>query len=419
MLAKHPLALKFDLSSVKIIMSGAAPLGNDVAQLFKQRFPHVDIRQGFGMTETSPGVAISPANNTKFATCGFLVPNSIAKIADPNTGEALSAGNRGELCVKGPHIMKGYLNNPTATANTIDKDGWMHTGDIAVLDEDGHISIVDRLKELIKYKGFQVPPAELEALLVGHDKIADAAVIGILDPAGQGELPKAYVILQAGADITGDEICEFVKEKVAHYKRLRGGVEFCSAIPKSAAGKILRRQLKMKHFVSAIMTRQKEVNAAMAFEMGSCDASSSVNISEEDKDKFRVQFDQFDLDGNGTIDTEELATLLNNANHFQSDKQVAKIMDVHGADGVINFEQFTRMMAQKADQDKGVSELEQAFKLFDKDGDGSIALYEVKQVVAETHQGLSDKELECMIREADSNGDGTICFEEFKTMMAK
>ncbi len=150
----------------------------------------------------------------------------------------------GELCIRGPSVMLGYLNNPKATANTIDKDGFLHTGDIAEIDEDGYYYIVDRLKELIKYKGFQVAPAELEALLVTHPAVADAAVIGVPNEEA-GELPKAYVVLKEGQkDVTHDDIAKWLESKVTNSKRLRGGVEFIEVIPKSASGKILRRVLK-------------------------------------------------------------------------------------------------------------------------------------------------------------------------------
>ena len=151
-------------------------------------------------------------------------------------------GGRGELWVRGPLVMRGYLNNPEATAATIDADGWLHTGDVAVIDEDGHMTIVDRVKELIKYKGFQVPPAELEALLVTHPDVADVAVIGIPDDEA-GELPKAFIVRAAGAEIAAADLQAFVAEHVATYKQIRV-VEFVDEIPKSASGKILRRVLR-------------------------------------------------------------------------------------------------------------------------------------------------------------------------------
>ncbi len=174
--------------------------------------------------------------------------NAVSKIVDPETGEdieppadeGLSA--TGELWFKGPNVMAGYLNNDDATRETVDADGWLHTGDLAQVDAHGCVYIVDRLKELIKYKGYQVPPAELEALLLSHPGIADAAVIGVRDDEGE-EVPKAYVVKQPGADVTETEVIEFVAGQVAPYKKIRQ-VEFIDAIPKSASGKILRKDLK-------------------------------------------------------------------------------------------------------------------------------------------------------------------------------
>jgi acyl-CoA synthetase (AMP-forming)/AMP-acid ligase II len=170
------------------------------------------------------------------------VPNAEIRLVDPITGEDCDVGGEGELLVRGPMVMKGYLNNPEATAITIDEDGWLHTGDIATVDDHAHVSIVDRVKELIKYKGFQVPPAELEALIITHPKVADVAVIGVPDVEA-GELPKAFVVLQPGAELTAEELQAFVAEHVAPYKRIRI-VEFVDQIPKSPSGKILRRLLR-------------------------------------------------------------------------------------------------------------------------------------------------------------------------------
>ena len=164
------------------------------------------------------------------------------RVVDPETGDDLGIDEDGELWIRGPQRMKGYLNNPEATAITIDEDGWLHTGDIGHVDSDGHFYIVDRLKELIKYKGFQVPPAELEALLLTHPGIADAAVIGVPDEEA-GEVPKAFVVMKPGAEATEDDIKAFVADAVAGYKQLRI-VEFIDSIPKSASGKILRRELR-------------------------------------------------------------------------------------------------------------------------------------------------------------------------------
>ena len=173
------------------------------------------------------------------------MPNSECRLVDPETGEDVGPGGRGELWVKGPNVMKGYLNNAEATAATLDADGYLHTGDVATVSEDGVFTIVDRVKELIKYKGYQVPPAELEALLLTHDKIADAAVIGVKDDEGE-EVPKAFVVKQAaGSDLTADEVMSFVAERIAPHKKVRV-VEFIEEIPKSASGKILRKDLRAR-----------------------------------------------------------------------------------------------------------------------------------------------------------------------------
>jgi acyl-CoA synthetase (AMP-forming)/AMP-acid ligase II len=239
-LSKHPSVDDYDLSSLKTIFSGAAPLDSSLTQACMDRLK-CQIRQGYGMTETSPVTHSSPADHrqVKFGSVGIPAPNTECKIVSLETGEMLGPGKEGELCVRGPQVMKGYLNRPEATVATIDREGWLHTGDIAYADEDGHFYIVDRAKELIKYKGFQVPPAELEGILLTHPAIADAAVIPVPD-AEAGELPKAYVVLKR--DASAEEIMEFVAERVAPYKKIRS-VEFIDKIPKSAAGKILRRVL--------------------------------------------------------------------------------------------------------------------------------------------------------------------------------
>jgi len=178
----------------------------------------------------------------KPGSIGILIPSTESRIVDPETGKDLGLGEDGEIWVRGPQVMPGYLNNEKATKDTIDDEGWLHTGDIGHVDADGHFTIVDRLKELIKFKGFQVPPAELEALLVTHPSVADAAVIGIPDDEA-GELPKAFVVLKDGENVSADDIKQFVAAKVATYKQVRL-LEFVDAIPKSASGKILRRMLR-------------------------------------------------------------------------------------------------------------------------------------------------------------------------------
>jgi len=173
---------------------------------------------------------------------GPPAPNTECKLVDPATGDELGPRQEGEVCVRGPQIMMGYLNNPEATARTIDQDKWLHTGDIGYVDENGHFFIVDRVKELIKYKGFQVAPAELEALLLTHPAVADAAVIPCHDDEA-GEVPKAFVVLKGEA--SAEELMEFVAAQVAPHKKIRA-LEFIDQIPKSLSGKILRRVLVEK-----------------------------------------------------------------------------------------------------------------------------------------------------------------------------
>jgi acyl-CoA synthetase (AMP-forming)/AMP-acid ligase II len=239
-LSKSPVVDSYDLSTLGMIFCGAAPLDENLTRACMERL-NCQIRQGYGMTETSPVTHSSPSDpaKVKFGSVGVCAPNTECKIIDLETGSALGPNNEGEICVRGPQVMKGYLNRAEATAHTIDSEGWLHTGDIGYVTEDNHFFIVDRAKELIKYKGFQVPPAELEAILLTHQAIADAAVIPCLDDEA-GEVPKAFVVLRGEA--TPDEIIAFVNERVAPYKKIRS-VEFIDKIPKSASGKILRRML--------------------------------------------------------------------------------------------------------------------------------------------------------------------------------
>jgi len=238
-LAKHPLVDQFDLSSLRQVLSGAAPLGGDLAVQAAERIG-CDVVQGYGMTELSPVSHATRAGDFKPGSIGTLVPNAEARIVDASGTDV--DGGEGELWIRGPLVMKGYLNKPDATAATIDDDGWLHTGDVATIDADEHYFIVDRVKELIKYKGFQVPPAELEALIVTHPAVADVAVIGVPDDEA-GEIPKAFVVCKPGESVTEAQIQEFVGQHVAHYKQVRL-VEFVDEIPKSASGKILRRMLR-------------------------------------------------------------------------------------------------------------------------------------------------------------------------------
>lgn len=259
LLAKHPLVLDYDLSSLRMINSGAAPLTKELVSAVWTRLK-LPIKQGYGLSETSPVTHVQQWEDWESAmgSCGKLVPNMTAKyIADDGVTE-LPPGQTGELWVKGPNVMMGYLNNPTATKNSITEDGYFKTGDVGHVDKDGHFYITDRVKELIKYKGFQVAPAELEGLIAAHPKVDDVAVTGIYSAALASEVPRAYIVLAKGVEAskqTEEELIAFVQSKVAQHKRLRGGVRFVPEIPKSASGKILRRVLKAE---AAEEERKKE-----------------------------------------------------------------------------------------------------------------------------------------------------------------
>jgi 4-coumarate--CoA ligase len=240
-LAKHPVVGNYDLSHLRWMLSGAAPLSADLAIECGRRLG-CEVVQGYGMTELSPVSHATPSGMFKPGSVGVTVPHTEVEIVDPGTQARLGVDQDGEVWVRGPQVMKGYLNNESATKATIDDDGWLHTGDVGHIDADGHLFIVDRLKELIKYKGFQVPPAELEALLLTHPQIADAAVIGLPDDEA-GEVPAAYVVLKQGHDTTAADIQRFVAERVATYRQIRK-LTFIDAIPKSPSGKILRRVLR-------------------------------------------------------------------------------------------------------------------------------------------------------------------------------
>ena len=246
-LVKSPIVDKYDLSSVRLVFTGAAPLGRAQAQQLVQRLG-CQIRQGYGMTEASPVTHISPTRDgvpANVGSVGRVVPNSEVKIVDPATGHPVGSRNtEGELYIRGPHIMKGYLNQPGETAGCIDQEGWYHTGDIGYVDDDDWFFIVDRTKELIKYKGMQVAPAELEALLLTYPAVLDVAVVRRPDEEA-GEVPKAFIVLKpdpVSKAATAEAIMAWVAERVAPHKRVRL-VEFIEQIPKSPSGKILRRLL--------------------------------------------------------------------------------------------------------------------------------------------------------------------------------
>jgi acyl-CoA synthetase (AMP-forming)/AMP-acid ligase II len=232
----------YDLSSLRFGICGAAPLDVDVTKRAEARLG-CPIRQGYGMTEASPGTHLVPDDEFTTAPAGSvgrLVPSTEARLVDPGTGADAATGDPGELWVRGPQVMAGYLDNPTATAETIVEDGWLRTGDIARVDADGIFWIVDRLKELIKYKGYQVAPAELESVLLTHPEVLDVAVVGIPHTEG-GEAPKAFVVV--GRPMDPDLLMSWLAERVAPYKKVRS-VEFVAEIPKSPSGKILRRLLR-------------------------------------------------------------------------------------------------------------------------------------------------------------------------------
>ncbi|WP_433558018.1 AMP-binding protein [Pseudonocardia xinjiangensis] len=247
-LARSPLVDSYDLSSLNIVTSAAAPLDSNVARAVADRL-HVTVLQGYGLTESSPAIISIPVDRPEIdrGSLGVLAPNITARVVDPETGEDVETGEPGELWARGPNIMRGYLNNAEATAATLDADGFLHTGDIVTVSEDGVFRVVDRLKELIKYKGNQVAPAELEGALLAHEGVADAAVVGVPGPDG-GEWPKAFVVPQQGyapcvAGGLAEEVMAFVAERVAPFKKVRE-VEFVDRIPRSSAGKILRRELR-------------------------------------------------------------------------------------------------------------------------------------------------------------------------------
>jgi acyl-CoA synthetase (AMP-forming)/AMP-acid ligase II len=239
-LAKHPVVERYDISKLRTIMSGAAPLGPELQRACAERLG-CEVLQGYGMTETSPvtHTAFGFQDVVPLGSIGPCIPNTLCRIVDPLTGADLAPGQEGEICVSGPQVMKGYLNHPEATASTIDADGWIHTGDIGYADENGNFFVVDRVKELIKYKGMQVAPAEIEAVLVTHPAVADAAVIPKPDDEA-GEVPKAFVVLKG--EVTQEALMAFVADQVAPHKKVRE-IEFVPEIPKSASGKILRRVL--------------------------------------------------------------------------------------------------------------------------------------------------------------------------------
>ena len=252
MIATHPEVTEYDLSSVRFCISGGAPLPPDIQRKFMEMTGGVLI-EGYGLTEASPVTHVNPLDPTmktvKMGSIGLALPDTEAKIVDLQTGTRdLSFGEIGELVVRGPQVMKGYWKMPEETENTI-RDGWLYTGDIAKMDEDGYVFIVDRKKDLLKYKGYSVYPREVEDVLYEHPAIKICAVVGKPDPIA-GEIPKAFVVLKGGMKITEEDIIEFVKERVTPYKRIRE-VEFREELPMTSVGKVLRRALREEEFKRA------------------------------------------------------------------------------------------------------------------------------------------------------------------------
>ncbi|KAJ1948830.1 hypothetical protein FBU59_001416 [Linderina macrospora] len=237
---KHPNLKKYDLSSLRILGCGAAPLSRNVHKGMASLFP-IKVSQGYGMSETCSGITVMGAYKPIFGSVGFLLSGTEAKFIDPQ-GKELGVNQEGELCLRGNQIMMGYLNRPDENAQVFDKDGFFRTGDVGYINETGHVFITDRIKELIKYKGLQVSASELEDILITHEAVKDAAVIGINDPRRDTEVPMAYVVLADSA---------YLAPKVAGHKHLRGGVEAIDAIPRNVSGKILRRELKARYLAKS------------------------------------------------------------------------------------------------------------------------------------------------------------------------
>ncbi|OQR85179.1 4-coumarate-CoA ligase [Achlya hypogyna] len=243
-LAKHPLVDKYDLSATKHVISGAAPMGEELEQQLEARLG-MKIKQGFGMTELSPVGALPLDGHAKAGSVGPLLPNTELRIVCPVENKDCDIDTPGELWYRGPQTMLGYLNNEEATKATLTEDGWVKTGDIGLIDKDGHIFVVDRLKELIKYKGHQIAPAELEDVIMSHPKVVDVGCIRGRDDAGE-EIPRACVVVKPNEELTAAELIEYVSERVAPFKRVRE-VVFVPAIPKSPSGKIIRRLLQLEY----------------------------------------------------------------------------------------------------------------------------------------------------------------------------
>ncbi|XP_072931337.1 probable 4-coumarate--CoA ligase 1 [Epargyreus clarus] len=249
-LATHPIVKKEHLQSVETIMVGAAPTTDSMLEKFlikcEKTKDQIRLLQGYGMTESSPVTLMTPYMypHSKVGSAGQLVPSTQARVVSLQDGAPLGPHVSGELLLRGPQVMKGYWNNEKATKETVDSEGWLHTGDVAYYDEDYYFYIVDRTKELIKVKGNQVSPTEIESVIMELPEVADVAVVGVPHSLA-GEVPKAFVVLKHNKKLTEKQIYDLVAQKLTKYKHLEGGVVFLDAIPRNAAGKILRNELKV------------------------------------------------------------------------------------------------------------------------------------------------------------------------------
>jgi 4-coumarate--CoA ligase len=248
-MVRDEVVKEYDLSCVERFSSGAAPLSEEIIRALERRFPGTGFKQGYGMTESCSCITAHPPEMYGFEHAhkvGAICASTEVKIVDEE-GRELGINEPGELLARGPQITMGYLGNEEATRNTFDEEGYLHTGDQAMVGEDGMVTITDRIKEMIKVKGIGVAPAELEDLLLGHSKVEDVAVLGIEDEYS-GERPKAFVVLKGNVERgeeAGREILKYVKERKVRHKWIKE-VEFIDVIPKSASGKILRRVLRDK-----------------------------------------------------------------------------------------------------------------------------------------------------------------------------
>ncbi|KAM3960213.1 uncharacterized protein ACR2FA_005696 [Aphomia sociella] len=244
-LAKHPAVKPEYLESVRSIICGAAPLSPADADLVTAKNKNIFFRQGYGLTETCGSISVAKTTDRNHSSVGYVLSNSEIKITDLDTKQALGPGKEGEIWFRGPNLMSGYYKNEAATKSDITEDGWYKTGDIGTYDENKYLYLTDRMKELIKVKGFQVAPAELETVIQSHPKVADCAVLGIPDPI-TGETPKAFLVPRPGQDLKPEELMEYVNSKVTKFKKIKHA-QIVDEIPKNAAGKILKRVLKEKY----------------------------------------------------------------------------------------------------------------------------------------------------------------------------